>query len=124
MSRMPANRPAPLLDPSAILRMCGGRPDVLGRLCEVFRRTVDDHLSRSREALEQGDLPRLRVAAHKLAGTLSAFSTVAGTLASDLEDAAAAGELARCTELFAHLDATCAEVLEETSRLTFETLTG
>ena len=43
--------------------------------------------------LRSQNAARLRETAHKLCGLLSAFSTMAGNLASDLEDHAARGEL-------------------------------
>jgi hypothetical protein len=45
------------------------------------------------DALRERDAPRLRQAAHKFCALLFAFSTVAGNVASDLEDLAAAGQL-------------------------------
>jgi two-component system, sensor histidine kinase and response regulator len=114
--------PSRLLDARAILRMCDGRVAVLDRLCEVFRRSAPDHMAIARAALDQRDLPRLRVAAHMLAGTISAFSSVAGALASALEDAAIADDLALCTTLVARLDAMCTTLVEDTRGLTLEAL--
>ena len=119
----PAKRqPARLLDARAILQACGARPAVFDRLCQVFRASVPGHLTAIRSALEQQDWPLLRVEAHKLAGTLSAFSTIAGTLASTLEDAAADGNGERCVQLVGQLESTCNALREETRSLTLEAL--
>src|SRR3954469_5686409 len=77
-----------LLDARAVTQMCGGRAAVLDRLGEVFRRSLPEQLAATCGALAAGDLSRLRVTAHMLADTLSAFSTIAGGVASALEDAA------------------------------------
>jgi two-component system, sensor histidine kinase and response regulator len=113
-----------LLDPKAILRACGGRPAVLDRLCEVFRRSLPDHMAGVRAALFDDDLPGLREAAHKLYGTLAAFSTIAGALALTLEDSAMRGELEGCTELVDRLRSVCSELLEDTRTLTLDGLNG
>jgi CheY-like chemotaxis protein/nitrogen-specific signal transduction histidine kinase len=115
-------QPSRLLDARAIRQMCGGRPAVLDRLCEVFRRSVPEHMTATRVALAERDLPRLRVAAHMLAGTLSAFSTIAGGLASTLEDAAISNDVELCTTLVARLESMCASLIEDTRGLTLDAL--
>ena len=50
-------RDSRLLDPSAILRACGGRPATLERLREVFQQSLPGHLARVRSALGDRDLP-------------------------------------------------------------------
>ena len=115
-------RPSRLLDPRLISRMCAGGPAMLERLCEVFRRSLPEQMTRTRSALDDGDVSRLGAAAHMLAGTLSAFSTVAGALASTLEDAAAREDLESCTELVGRLEGMCAELLDNTRGLTLEAL--
>jgi two-component system sensor histidine kinase/response regulator len=102
--------------------MSGGRPAVLDRLREVLHRSVPEHLAAIRTTLEQRDFTRLRAAAHMLAGTVSGFSTIAGGIASALEDAAIAEDLDTCTTLAARLDTTCAALLEETRGLTLDAL--
>ncbi|MDF2692942.1 MAG: hypothetical protein K0S65_1325 [Labilithrix sp.] len=115
-------RPSRLLDPRAILRMCGGRAALLEKLCKVFQRSVPDHMTRTRKALDDRDLPRLREAAHMLYGTIASFSTIAGALASTLEDAATRDDLESCTELVSRLETMCAELLEDTRGLTLDAL--
>ena len=95
---------------------------MLDRLCEVFRRSVPEQLAAARTALAGRDLPRLRVTAHMLAGTLSAFSTIAGGVASALEDAAIADDLEACATLVGRLEPLCATLSEDTRGLTLEEL--
>jgi two-component system sensor histidine kinase/response regulator len=104
--------------------MCGGRPAVLERLGDVFRRSVAEHMASTRAAVDARDYPRLETSAHMLAGTLSAFSTIAGALASTLEDAAADhdGELA--ATLVARLEGMCTTLIEDSRGLTLEALAG
>jgi len=54
--------------------------------------------------LHNQDAPGLREAAHKFCGTLSAFSTVAGDQAADLEDLAARGMLNEAHPVVEQLD--------------------
>jgi two-component system sensor histidine kinase/response regulator len=62
------------------------------------------------EALRDRDAPRLREAAHKLCALLSAFSTAAGDVASDLEDHAALGQLEEARPLVEQLGAMAREL--------------
>ncbi len=75
-----------------------------------------------RSALGNGDLALLRESAHKLYGTLAAFSTVAGALALTLEDSATGGDVDSCRELVDQLEAVCAELVDDTQRLTIDAL--
>jgi two-component system sensor histidine kinase/response regulator len=120
----PARRRSRLLDARAVMQMCGGRPAVLERLGDVFRRSVAEHMASTRAAVDARDYPRLETSAHMLAGTLSAFSTIAGALASTLEDAAADhdGELA--ATLVARLEGMCTTLIEDSRGLTLEALAG
>jgi two-component system, sensor histidine kinase and response regulator len=111
-----------LLDHRAILRACGGRAGVVERLCEVFRRTLPDHMARLRSALGDRDLPRLREAARQSYGTLGAFSTIAGAVVLTIEESALREDLESCTELVERLESMCAELLEDTRALTIEEL--
>ena len=89
-ARPPADRPGPgLLDPRVLLAACGGDAAILEKICQAFRARLPDHLTAVQDALRDRDAPRLREAAHKLCGMVAAFSTVAGGVASDLEDHAA-----------------------------------
>jgi CheY-like chemotaxis protein len=115
-------RRSSLLDPGVILRMCGGNALVLDKLCQVFQRTLPEQMGRARVALAERDPSRLREAVQMLTGTVAAFSTAAGDVASTLEDRIRAGDLASCTELVGRLDAMCAELVVDTRGLTIESL--
>jgi two-component system sensor histidine kinase/response regulator len=110
-------RQSSLLDHGAISRACGGRQAVLETLCEVFHRSLPDHMGSVRLALGERNLPRLAEAAHMLYGTLAAFSTIAGALAFSLEDLAKREDLESCAELVDRLESMCRELLEDTRAL-------
>ena len=97
-----------LLDPVVLLGACGDDAEGLCRMCEGLRSYLPGRLAEVGEALGNRDAPRLRMAAHKLCGLLSAFSTVAGGVASDLEDQAAGGRLEECRTLVEQLEAMAA----------------
>src|SRR5262249_49146486 len=89
-----ADPPGPgLLHPRVLLAACGDDDDTLARIARAFRARLPDHVTVLRDALRDRDAPRLREAAHKLCGMVAAFSTVAGEVASELEDRAALGDL-------------------------------
>ena len=71
---------------------------------EDFQTYAPARLAEVGDALRDQDAPRLREAAHKLCGLLSAFSTVAGDVASDLEDHAALGRLDEARPLVGQLE--------------------
>jgi HPt (histidine-containing phosphotransfer) domain-containing protein len=74
------------------------------------------------DALREGDTVRLREAAHKLCGMVAAFSTVAGSVASDLEDHAAQGQLEESRPLVGRLETMADELVRLASGLSLETL--
>ena len=83
----PAERAGPgLLDPRVLWDVCGGDAVILEKICQAFRARLPDHLAAVQDALREQDTIRLREAAHKLSGMVAAFSSVAGGVASDLED--------------------------------------
>jgi two-component system sensor histidine kinase/response regulator len=118
----PLRRSPVLLDARAIRQMTGGRQTVLDRLCEVLRRTVPEQMGAIKDALDHRDFARLRVAAHRLAGTVAGFSSMVASLASSLEDAAADEDLIQSTSLAGHIEAAGAALLEETLGLTLDSL--
>ena len=89
-----------LLDPVALLTACGDDAEWLRGMCQDFQTYVPARLAEMGEALRDRDAPRLREAAHKLCALLSAFSTAAGDVASDLEDHAAQGRLDEAASTF------------------------
>src|SRR5260370_29948 len=102
-----------VLAPPVLLAACGGDPTMLRKMCRSLQSRVPEHLAAIRDALHDQDALRLREAAHKFCGMLSAFSTVAGDQAADLEDLAAHGllketlpvveQLAKCATELARL---------------------
>jgi HPt (histidine-containing phosphotransfer) domain-containing protein len=83
---------------------------------------VPEHLAAIREALQNQDALGLREAAHKFYGMLSAFSTVAGDQAANLEDLAARGLLEEAPPVVQQLDQRATELARLTGKLTVETL--
>jgi two-component system, sensor histidine kinase and response regulator len=111
-----------LLDPVALLATCGGDAEGLRELCQDLHNYAPGRLAEVGDALRDQAAPRLREAAHKLCGLLSAFSTVAGNLASDLEDRAAMGELDEARPLVERLESMAGELLRQAGNLTLESL--
>jgi len=113
-----------LLDPRAILAACGGDANILEKICQAFRASVPDQMSRVLSASADKDAPRLREAAHALCSTLAAFSTVAGSAASNLEDEAARGHIEECIPLVTRLESICSGLVEQTRKLSMEKLSS
>ncbi len=125
VGRPPADRPGPgLLDPPVLLAACGGDAVTLEKICQTFRARLPEHLKAVQDALHDGDAPRLREAAHKLAGMVAAFSTVAGGVASELEDHAAEGRLEDARPLVARLEAVGEVLMRLASGLSLDALRG
>jgi HPt (histidine-containing phosphotransfer) domain-containing protein len=118
----PADPPAPgLLDAPVLLAACGGDAAILEKICQTFRARLPDHVRAVRDALRDGDAPRLREAAHKLCGMVAAFSTLAGGVASELEDRAAQGQLEGARPLVARLEAMAEELVRLAGGLSLAT---
>jgi two-component system, sensor histidine kinase and response regulator len=113
---------AGLINPAVLLAACGDDADGLRRICEGFRSYVPSQLAEVGDALRAQDAPRLREAAHKLCGLLSAISTVAGAVASKLEDQAASGRGEECHRLVEQLEAIARELFDQVDGLSIETL--
>jgi two-component system, sensor histidine kinase and response regulator len=82
-------QPTGLLDPVALLKACGDDADAMRRMCGEFEAYAPVRLAEVADAVRDRNAPRLRQAAHKFCPLLLAFSTIAGNVASDLEDLAA-----------------------------------
>jgi two-component system, sensor histidine kinase and response regulator len=121
--RTPAGRQGSnLLDPRVISAACGGDDSILRKICLAFQATAPDQLAGVRSALADKDATRLREAAHALSSTLAAFSTIAGSTASKIEEEAESGRLETCPPLVAQLESMGAELLEQTRDLSLEKL--
>jgi HPt (histidine-containing phosphotransfer) domain-containing protein len=122
-ARPPASRPVPgLLDPHVLLAACGGDAVILKKICQTFQGRLPDHLAAVQKVLHERDAPRLREAAHKLSGMVAAFSTVAGSVASDLEDRAARGQLEEAPALVERLETMAQELMHLAGGLSLEAL--
>jgi CheY-like chemotaxis protein len=122
-SRPLTDRPGPgLLDPRVLLAACGGDTATLEQICQVLRARLPDHLTAVQEAMRERDAVRLREAAHKLCGTVAAFSTVVGAVASDLEDHAARGQLEQAWPLVERLETVARELIQQVDGLSIDWL--
>ena len=111
-----------LIDPMVLLAACGGDPAMLRKMCRRLQSLVPEDLAAVRDALHDQDALRLREAAHKFYGMLSAFSTAAGDQAADLEDLAARGLLDEALPVVEQLDQCATELTRLAGGLTIETL--
>ena len=111
-----------LLDAAVLLAACGGDPAMLRKMCRSLQSRVPEHLAAIRDALHDQDALRLREAAHKFYGMLSAFSTAAGDQAADLEDLAARRLLPEALPIVEQLDRCATELARLAGGLTIETL--
>jgi two-component system, sensor histidine kinase and response regulator len=118
----PARDSTRLVNPAVLLAVCGDDADGLRRICEGFRDYVPSQLAEAGDALRARDAPRLSEAAHKLGGLLSTISTVAGDVASKLEDQAACGRLEECRPLMEELEVIARELFKQVDGLSIETL--
>jgi PAS domain S-box-containing protein len=111
-----------LLDPTAVLRACGDDAEGLRRMCRDFQTYAPARLVELGNALRDRDVLRLRQTAHKFCALLFAFSTVAGNVASDLEDHAAEGRLEEARPLVERLETMTRGLLRLADGLSLETL--
>jgi two-component system, sensor histidine kinase and response regulator len=91
-------------------------------MCQDLKTYAPAQLAEVRDALRERDAPRLRQAAHKFCTLLFAFSTVAGNVASDLEDHAAQGRLEEAQPLVERLETMTQELVRLAGGLSLETL--
>ena len=111
-----------LVDPVVLLGGCGDDAEGLREMCRGFQTYLPRRMDEVGDALRDEDAPRLRMAAHKLCGLLSAFSTVAGGVASLLEDHAASGRLEECRPLVDQVGAMTRQLTQELDGLSVEAL--
>src|SRR5260370_42039032 len=88
----------------------------------AFRACLPDRLQAVQDALHEQDAPRLREAAHKLSGMVAAFSTVAGGVASEVEDYAARDQLEETEPLIDQLETMAQDLMRAVDGLSLETL--
>ena len=111
-----------LLDPVILWDVCGGDARVLEKLRQTFKSRLPDYMAAVQDALHERDSARLRESAHKLSGMLAAFSSVAGGVASALEDHANRDQLDEARPLVARLESMVEELFRLTDALSLETL--
>jgi two-component system sensor histidine kinase/response regulator len=120
----PADSPSAmgLIAPTVLLAACGDDPTMLRRMIQRLQSLVPEDMAAVRDAFHHQDALHLREAAHKLCGTLSSFSTVAGDQAADLEDVAARGMLEEARPFVERLNECVTELVRLGDGLTVETL--
>jgi CheY-like chemotaxis protein len=118
----PEKKDLSLIDPRVLLAACGGDAVILEKICQAFRDRLPDQLMEVMAAQETCDAARLREAAHKLCGVVAAFSTIAGGVASDLEDYAAQRQLEEARPLVAQLATMSDELMRLSRGLSIESL--
>jgi HPt (histidine-containing phosphotransfer) domain-containing protein len=95
---------------------------MLGKMCRSLQSRVPEYLMAIRDAIRDQDASRLREVAHKFYGMLSAFSTVAGDKAANLEDLAARGLLHEALPVVEQLGKCATELARLARGLTIEIL--
>jgi PAS domain S-box-containing protein len=111
-----------LLDPQVLLAACGADAAILEKICQAFRGRLPEQLKAVQDTLRDRDAPRLSEAAHRLAGMVTAFSTVAGGVASELEDRAAQGDLEEVRPLVERLETMSEELMRRAGELSLDAL--
>ncbi|MGP0067019.1 MAG: PAS domain S-box protein [Isosphaeraceae bacterium] len=111
-----------LLDPRVLWDVCGGDSVILEKIVHSFRARLPDQLAAVQDALREQDTLQLGEAAHKLSGMVATFSTVAGRVASELEDYATRGQLEEARPLVEQLETMAEELMRLAGGLSFETL--
>jgi two-component system, sensor histidine kinase and response regulator len=111
-----------LLDARVLLAACGDDAVILRNICLALQASLPDHLTAIRDALRARDALRLREAAHKFSGMVAAFSTIAGRVASDLEDHAAKENLEEARPLVEKLESMSEELMRTIRGVSIETL--
>jgi hypothetical protein len=74
------------------------------------------------DAFRDRDAPRLREAAHKLSGMVAAFSSLAGTVASELEEHAAENNLEAAEPLVKQLETMARQLMQVVDALSIDSL--
>jgi CheY-like chemotaxis protein len=118
----PSSSASGLLDARILVAACGGDPALLTRMCTSLAARAPEQMTAIQHALRDRDAGRLREAAHKTCGLLSEFSSLAGDLASALEDRAASANLPEAKQVAETLSQRVAELLRLTDGLTLDRL--
>ncbi|HEX7840275.1 MAG TPA: response regulator, partial [Kofleriaceae bacterium] len=116
--------PARLISSEVLLAACGGDAAILREIRDGLRTGLPGELAAIQGALRARDARQLRERAHGTAGMLAAFSTSAAALASELEDAAAAGDLDAAARLVEQLAAIAPQLLAALAPASIDSLTA
>ena len=100
-----------LIDSQVLLAACGGDAEILARIGTALRGHLPIELQRAADNLRASDAVALREAAHRIHGMVSAISSKAGAVASQLEDQAALGDLKGAAPLLDRLALMSEELL-------------
>lgn len=120
--RHPEESKFTVLDPGVLLSACGGDETMLGKIIVSCRLHLPQQLAMVRDHVRNRDSLQLRESAHKLAGIVVAFSTLAASAASDLEELAAADQTENYLPTTARVEAHCEQLLREIDGLTIADL--
>jgi HPt (histidine-containing phosphotransfer) domain-containing protein len=108
--------PIEAIDWAGVLKQMRGNPRMVQVLVEATIAEMPNMLAAVRSAIDQGDAPALRLAAHTLKGTLRYFGdTAAFQWSACLEKLAAGRDLSEAAESFAKLES-AVEPLERSLR--------
>ncbi|HWE22728.1 MAG TPA: response regulator [Myxococcales bacterium] len=110
------------MDAGVLLGACGGDAAILEAVKEAVRLSVPPALARVEDAFERGDARALREAAHSLLGMVSTVSSLAGSAASAIEDAAADGAVASAGPALAQLKALTGSIVAGIGDVTLDRL--
>lgn len=106
--------PTPVIDRPLALRRCDGDDLLLDRLLAGIAQEGEGQLAAIKDGLERRDAPRVRLAAHRLKGSLQCVAAgPAEAAAHVVEVAAREGDLARATNA-------CDELRDQLARLSRE----
>jgi two-component system sensor histidine kinase/response regulator len=99
-----------LIEPDTLLDIVDGNVRLLARVSEAFALQTPPLVDAMREAIIVRNAPALFDAAHKLKGSVSHFGTAATVLATDIEEAARAGDVAKAADLMPRLSEALADL--------------
>jgi len=98
------------IEPDTLLDIVDGNVRLLARVSEAFALQTPPLVDAMREAILIKNPSALFDAAHKLKGSVSHFGTAATELATEIEEAAREGNLAKAAELMPRLDEALADL--------------
>ncbi|HUB26332.1 MAG TPA: response regulator [Tepidisphaeraceae bacterium] len=128
IGRAMATSPAPapphsdLIDYTVFLAASGGDQKHLADLCQVFLQGLPEYLSEVRDSFASGDASKLKRSAHRLAGMISAASTKAAAVASQIENRAGVARLDEILPLIEQLTVMVEAIVADIKTLSAQVL--